>query len=184
MKRLSLTARLSLMFMLAVSCVLGAAGVFFQQLSQHHFDELDRQTLEEKVQASREMLHSLDDLAGFDRLRPQLQALLGGHSDLAVRILDADGQVRFAARGDAASAGGHGHGAAAADDASRVWRRRAAVVEVAGQPLRIELALDVTTHRLFFHTLMGWLWTALAISALLSGLLGWLLARRGLRPLQ
>lgn len=184
MKRLSLTARLSLMFMLAVSCVLGAAGVFFQQLSQHHFDELDRQTLEEKVQASREMLHSLDDLAGFDRLRPQLQALLGGHSDLAVRILDADGQVRFAARGHAVSAGGHGHGAAATDDARRVWRRRAAVVEVAGQPLRIELALDVTTHRLFFHTLMGWLWAALAISALLSGLLGWLLARRGLRPLQ
>jgi hypothetical protein len=41
MKRLSLTARLSLMFMLAVTGVLAAAGYFFSQLSEHHFDELD-----------------------------------------------------------------------------------------------------------------------------------------------
>ena len=44
MIRLSLTARLSLMFMLAVTGVLAAAGYFFGQLSEHHFDELDRHT--------------------------------------------------------------------------------------------------------------------------------------------
>lgn len=47
MIRLSLTARLSLMFMLAVTGVLAAAGYFFGQLSEHHFDELDRHTLHE-----------------------------------------------------------------------------------------------------------------------------------------
>ena len=79
MKRLSLTARLSLMFMLAVTGVLAAAGYFFSQLSEHHFDELDRHTLHEKLEASRRLLGELDDLQNFERVRPQLQALLGGH---------------------------------------------------------------------------------------------------------
>lgn len=184
MKRLSLTARLSLMFMLAVSGVLGAAGVFFHQLSQHHFDDLDRQTLEEKLHASRELLQTLDDLSGFDRLQPQLQALLGGHSDLSVRIVDAQGQVRFAARGGASLPGGHVHAVQPASGGPRVWRHRAEVMMVAGQPLSVELVLDVTTHRLFFRTLTGWLWGAWLLCVLGSGVLGWLLARSGLRPLR
>jgi|TARA_R100000935_G_scaffold28393_1_gene48755 two-component system heavy metal sensor histidine kinase CusS len=183
MKQLSLTARLSLMFMLAVTGVLGAAGFFFFQLSQHHFDELDRHTLEDKLQASRQLLRGLDDLAGFDALRPQLQALLGGHSDLAVRIVDAEGQVLFAASGAAYAVETHAHGSVSAD-MPRVWRRRAAVIEVAGRPLSIELALDITTHKVFLNTLAGWLWGALVLCALLSGGLGWLLARSGLRPLR
>jgi len=177
-KPLSLTARLSLMFMLAVTGVLGAAGFFFHQLSRHHFDALDRHTLEDKLQASRMLLESLDDLAQLDALRPQLQALLGGHSDLAVRIVDGDGRVLFAGQG----ASPDGTGASASD--TRAWRRRSEVIDVAGRPLRIELALDVTTHKVFFQTLAGWLWAALALGALLSGLLGWLLARSGLRPLR
>ena len=160
MKQLSLTARLSLMFMLAVTGVLGAAGFFFFQLSQHHFDELDRHTLEDKLQASRQLLRGLDDLAGFDALRPQLQALLGGHSDLAVRIVDAEGQVLFAASGAAYAVETHAYGSVSAD-MPRVWRRRAAVIEVAGRPLSIELALDITTHKVFLNTLAGWLWGAL-----------------------
>ena len=182
MKRLSLTARLSLMFMLAVTGALGVAGVFFYQLSQHHFDELDWHTLEDKLQASGQLLRSLDDLAQFDALRPQLKALLGGHSDLAVRIVDAGGMVLFAA--DAETTGTHLHGSADAPAHERMWRRRTAAIEVAGQPVSIELALDVTTHKLFFHTLTGWLWSALVLSALLSAGLGWLLARSGLRPLR
>ena len=39
MIRLSLTARLSLMFMLAVTGVLAAAGYFFGQLSERFVDE-------------------------------------------------------------------------------------------------------------------------------------------------
>ena len=66
----------------------------------------------------------------------------------------------------------------------RVWQRKTGEVEIAGQPLKIVLALDVTAHKVFFHTLTGWLWGALALCALISGVLGWLLARSGLRPLR
>jgi two-component system heavy metal sensor histidine kinase CusS len=188
MKQLSLTARLSLMFMLAVTGVLGAAGFFFNQLSQHHFDELDRHTLEEKFQAARGLLQGLDDLARFDVLRPQLQALLGGHSELSAQIFDAQGRLLFADAGVVPSTGGHVHPAADGDGElqhdGRVWRSRAGSVVVAGESLRVVLSLDVTTHKAFFHTLTGWLWGALALCALISALLGWLLARSGLRPLR
>lgn len=176
------------MFMLAVTGVLGAAGIFFSLLSQHHFDELDRHTLEEKFQASRQLLQQIDDLQQFDALRPQLQALLSGHSELSAQILDAQGRVLFAEEGIAQSAHtAHepvGDGEDEYERAGRVWRSRAEVVEVAGQPLRVVLSLDVTVHKAFFHSLSGWLWGALLLCALTSGLLGWLLARSGLRPLR
>ncbi|MCQ4312005.1 heavy metal sensor histidine kinase [Pseudomonas stutzeri] len=188
MKRLSLTARLSLMFMLAVTGVLGAAGYFFNQMSQHHFDELDRHTLEEKFQATRSLLQQLDGLAQFDELRPQLQALLGGHSELSVRIFDAQGRLLFADAGAVPPVGAHVYPAADSDGEvqhdGRVWRSRTGSVAAAGQSLRVVLALDVTTHKVFFHTLTGWLWGALMLCALISGVLGWLLARSGLRPLR
>jgi hypothetical protein len=77
MMRISLTARLSLLFMLAVTAVLVLAGLSFNHLSQHHFLQLDRQTLAEKLSATRNILGQLDDLQQFDRLRPQLRTLLG-----------------------------------------------------------------------------------------------------------
>ena len=49
MKRLSLTARMSLMFMLAVVSVLTVAGVSFSELSRRHFWMQDQQTITEKL---------------------------------------------------------------------------------------------------------------------------------------
>src|SRR3546814_18746059 len=95
MRRLSLTARMSLMFMLAVTGVLAAAGYFFSQLSEHHFDELDRHTLHEKLEASRRLLGELDDLQNFERVRPQLQALLGGPREMRGFIFDERGAQLF-----------------------------------------------------------------------------------------
>lgn len=188
MKPLSLTARFSLMFMLAVTGVLGAAGIFFNLLSQHHFDELDRHALAEKSQASRQLLQQVDDMQQFDALRPQLEALLGGHSELSAQIFDAQGRVLFAQQG--ADHPSHpdlpsmSSGEGEYQGEGQVWRSRIDVVEVAGQPLRVVLSLDVTAHKAFFHTLTGWLWGALVLCALASGVLGWMLARSGLRPLR
>mgnify|MGYP003118384526 CR=1 FL=1 len=212
MKRLSLTARLSLMFMLAVTGVLAAAGYFFSQLSEHHFDELDRHTLHEKLEASRRLLGELDDLQNFERVRPQLQVLLGGHSEMRGFIFDERGAQLFpqpgvdeaepplldyslltmtAKIGAALAVGityplldliGREAGELTLD--GRVWRGEAGHVEIGAQRLTLLILLDVTAHKAFFHTFSGWLWAALVLCALLSGLLGWLLVRSGLRSLR
>ncbi|MBK3758584.1 MULTISPECIES: heavy metal sensor histidine kinase [Stutzerimonas stutzeri group] len=192
MKRLSLTARLSLMFMLAVTGVLAAAGYFFSQLSEHHFDELDRHTLHEKLEASRRLLGELDDLQNFERVRPQLQALLGGHSEMRGFIFDERGAQLFPQPGvDEAEPPlleliGREAGELTLD--GHVWRGEAGHVAIGAQRLTLLILLDVTAHKAFFHTFSGWLWSALVLCALLSGLLGWLLGwllvRSGLRPLR
>ena len=190
MMRISLTARLSLLFMLAVTAVLVLAGLSFNHLSQHHFLQLDRQTLAEKLSATRNILGQLDDLQQFDRLRPQLRTLLGAHRDITALILDAAGQPLFAEPGPLPVPA-----ALANSTSTEVWQWQhhdhyfrglsaAVTVPADNAPLRVILLLDSTPHMHFFSAVQRWFWMALVLSALFSAGLGWLVARRGLLPLR
>lgn len=190
MMRISLTARLSLLFMLAVTAVLVMAGLSFNHLSQHHFLQLDRQTLAEKLSATRNILGQLDDLQQFDRLRPQLRTLLGAHRDITALILDAAGQPLFAEPGPLPVPA-----ALANSTSTEVWQWQhhdhyfrglsaAVTVPANSAPLRVILLLDSTPHMHFFSAVQRWFWMALVLSALFSAGLGWLVARRGLLPLR
>ena len=190
MMRISLTARLSLLFMLAVTAVLVLAGLSFNHLSQHHFLQLDRQTLAEKLSATRTILGQLDDLQQFDRLRPQLRTLLGAHRDITALILDAAGQPLFAEPGPLPVPA-----ALANSTSTEVWQWQhhdhyfrglsaAVTVPADSAPLRVILLLDSTPHMHFFSAVQRWFWMALVLSALFSAGLGWLVARRGLLPLR
>ena len=190
MMRISLTARLSLLFMLAVTAVLVLAGLSFNHLSQHHFLQLDRQTLAEKLSATRNILGQLDDLQQFDRLRPQLRTLLGAHRDITALILDAAGQPLFAEPGPLPVPA-----ALANSTSTEVWQWQyhdhyfrglsaAVTVPADNAPLRVILLLDSTPHMHFFSAVQRWFWMALVLSALFSCGLGWLVARRGLLPLR
>lgn len=190
MMRISLTARLSLLFMLAVTAVLVLAGLSFNHLSQHHFLQLDRQTLAEKLSATRNILGQLDDLQQFDRLRPQLRTLLGAHRDITALILDAAGQPLFAEPGPLPVPA-----ALANSTSTEVWQWQhhdhyfrglsaAVTVPANSAPLRVILLLDSTPHMHFFSAVQRWFWMALVLSALFSAGLGWLVARRGLLPLR
>lgn len=190
MMRISLTARLSLLFMLAVTAVLVLAGLSFNHLSQHHFLQLDRQTLAEKLSATRNILGQLDDRQQFDRLRPQLRTLLGAHRDITALILDAAGQPLFAEPGPLPVPA-----ALANSNSTEVWQWQhhdhyfrglsaAVTVPADSAPLRVILLLDSTPHMHFFSAVQRWFWMALVLSALFSAGLGWLVARRGLLPLR
>lgn len=50
------------------------------------------------------------------------------------------------------------------------------------EPLTAWLSMDITSHMHFVETLRWWLVIGLAISALVSAALGWLVARSGLKP--
>ncbi|WP_137820157.1 heavy metal sensor histidine kinase [Pseudomonas sp. 2FG] len=190
MKRLSLTARLSLMFMLAVTAVLTAAGLSFNHLSQLHFKSLDQHTLVEKLQASQSILGELPSLDAFAEARPQLQALLGAHRELTAIILDSNGKVLFADPAPVNIPERFRSAVGPRDwewqDQEHMFRGMTAQVAVTGQeqPLTVMLVLDVTHHMSFFVTLQRWFWIGLVISALVSAGLGWVVARSGLRPLR
>ena len=187
--RLSLTARLGLLFMLALTGVLLAAGLAVSHLSREHFLDLDRHALHDKLQASRRLLGSLERADRLETLGPQLHTLLGAHQDLRAQILAGDGRVLFAEPSEAAiparfrtRIGGLWEWW----EGERLLRGMTAEVALAGpgQSLTLLLALDVTHHEDFFAALQRWLWIALGVCALLSAGLGWLVARSGLRPLR
>lgn len=191
MQRVSLTTRLSLLFMLAVTAVLLVAGLSFNQLSQHHFMLLDRQTLEEKRQATAKILSQLERIEQFDELQPRLHVLLGAHRDLTALIYDSAGKLLFSEPGPV-ELPAH----LRATPSREVWQWQAHshsfsgitthLGAAAGQPtpLTFILLLDTTAHMQFFATIARWFWLSLLISALVSAGLGWLIARSGLVPLR
>ena len=73
MKHLSLTARMSLMFMLAVTAVLTVAGLSFNHLSQRHFKSLDYQVLVEKLESTQSILQRLPSVTNMAGLKPQFE---------------------------------------------------------------------------------------------------------------
>ncbi|WP_312976607.1 heavy metal sensor histidine kinase [Stutzerimonas nitrititolerans] len=186
-RRLSLTARMALMFMSVVVLVLAMAGLSFNLLSQHHFEELDRQALVEKLESTK---HILGSSPTFEEVLPQLHALLGAHQDLAAVILRADGKALFSNPGAAELPERFRHA-----DWQNMWEwqhdghlYRGMTTQISmmdqSEPLTALLLLDVTTHTHFFETLRRWFVVGLIISALISAALGWVVARSGLRPLR
>jgi two-component system, OmpR family, heavy metal sensor histidine kinase CusS len=190
MKHLSLTARMSLMFMLAVIAVLTVAGLSFNQFSRHHFMMLDQQKLDEKLDSTQEILRNTRSQADLKEVLPQLKALLGAHHDLAAIILANDGTVLFAEpqlfNVPEKYRFNRDHGMWEWEQNGHKYRGMTAPVSTADEPalLTVLLILDVTNHVHFFETLQRWFWIGLVISALVSAALGWVVARSGLRPLR
>ena len=190
MKHLSLTARMSLMFMLAVMAVLTISGLSFNEFSRHHFMMLDQQTLDEKLESTQKILRNTRNQADLERVLPQLKAMLGAHHDLAAIILARDGTTLFAEPQlfNVPEKYRHNtdHRMWQWEHNGRMFRGMTAQLSTPAQPsfLTALLILDVTKHVHFFETLQRWFWIGLVISALVSAALGWVVARSGLTPLR
>jgi two-component system heavy metal sensor histidine kinase CusS len=190
MNRLSLTTRMSLMFMLAVTAVLTVAGLSFNNLSRHHFKMLDQQALNEKLHSTQRILGELKNIDQFDELKPELQALLGAHRDLTALILDSDGRLIFADPGPVnvpeEFISTTNNTVWEWQNQEQMFRGLTAQAMVTGQdkPLTVILIFDVTQHMSFFATLQRWFWIGLVISALVSAALGWMVASSGMRPIR
>lgn len=188
MKRVSLTFRLSMMFVCAVVAVLVVAGFTFDAFSRHHFKALDRQTMAEKLESIRQIMDGEAGSAAPSEVVLQLQALLGAHQELSASITTMGGKTFFATPSavghPATSSGDLGNDMWEWTAGGHVYRGMKAQVHLANEtePLTAWLNLDITSHMHFVETLRWWLVIGLAISALISAGLGWLVARSGLKP--
>ncbi|MCH5633797.1 heavy metal sensor histidine kinase [Pseudomonas syringae pv. syringae] len=190
MKRASLTLRISLMFVCAVVAVLVVAGVSVNELTQHHFKELDRQTLMEKLEATTQIMEGKSGSVDGADVELQLRALLGAHPELTAIVMAADGSVLFSAPNALMPPGIKEPDS---DDtiwewsaADRMYRGMTASIRTVhqAQAVTVWLILDVTSHMHFFQTLQWWFAVGLVVSTIVSAALGWLVARRGLRPVE
>ena len=186
MEKVSLTSRMAVVFMLVVTVVLMVAAISFYYFCQLHFERKDAQVLSEKAATVEHMLRS--STAFVQEATSKIDAVIEhsfgfatavvidgktvySHHNFSERLLPlvTDNQEeRWAVNFD-----GHQY--------SGITRKVDQWVE--GQDAVIYLALDVTHRVHFFEMIQQWFAYTLVISALLSGALGVVLIKKGLKPI-
>lgn len=195
--RKSVTARLTLLFALVSTGVLLLLGLIVAALVERHFEDLDMELLDGKLELVQQTVADTradGGFGGFGRLPARLDAALIGHHGLSIAVWAADGRLLYASHAadfpeqlKQPAAGAARRPLTWTGAAQHRYRGIAgtAATGVAGEAaLTVALATDLAHHEHFMHSFTLALWSVVALAALLSGLLGWVVARRGLAPLR
>jgi two-component system heavy metal sensor histidine kinase CusS len=186
MVKVSLTARMAIIFMLVVTIVLSIAAVSFNYFCRIHFEHKDAEVLNSKASALARTLKSgevldqgmtqkidtlIDNSFGFAAVIVVSGKTAYSHHDLSESLLPLVSGLK-----------------------SNRWTIDLGVHQYSGVTKKItgwagdedaviHLALDVTHRVHFFNMIREWFAYTLIVSALLSGALGFTLIKRGLQPI-
>lgn len=191
-RRTSITARLTLLFAAAATAVLLALGLLIGNAVEEHFVEQDMEVLSGKTQLATNLLTQLRAPEELNTLLRQLDDSLVGHHGLAVVVLDGNGKRVFATPNAAfpdamLKAAGASSKPRSWTQAGQPWRGIATLLPTDNRelpPMLVAVAVDISHHEHFMESFRQTLWLFVAIAAVLVGLLGWAVVRRGLAPLQ
>ncbi len=193
-ERKSITFRLTLLFASVSTIVLLLLGLLIASLVARHFEELDMEVLGGKLEFVSYLLarvHSDRELATLPR---ELEDTMVGSHGLAVLILQPGGPILYSTEGAefpqellARGGGNDFRPMRWSTGENHLYRGIAAEAKtgIAGAaPLVVAVSTDLAHHEHFMRSFRNTLWTAMGVAALLTGLLGWAAARRGLAPLR
>jgi len=194
MTRLSLTARLTLLFAVGSCAVLLALGWLVGNSIERHFEEQDRDALAGKMLLAQHAIERVASVEDFERLPAQLSDALVGHHDLVVQVLGLKNEVllsspdvTFAQPWQLQDSMVPTQPLQTWTEGSRSYRgmtRAIPTAIAAWPPLVVTVAVDIEHHQAFMRTLMHTLWLFVGGAALVTGFLGWFAASRGLAPLR
>ncbi len=192
-RRMTLTARLTVLYTLVSATVLLGLGLLVVWSTQQHFVELDRDYLQDKVHLIQKIMDETPEGAAMSA---KLDELMDSHHGLFVEITRNE-EILYGARGisfptELAAQTSAGQPMDWTDGDRQL---RGLSVELsagqppgeaapAGQRTRLMLALDTLHHTHFMQALRQKLALYLLVATLLSGFLGWWAARSGLAPLR
>lgn len=195
--RKSVTLRLTLFFAVASAAVLIAIGTAIGLSVEAHFEEQDRAELNGKLELIRHALAQVRSRADLDTLPQHLDDALVGHHDLSVVVVTPDGQKLFATPGAVFPApllNAHPTPGKAESGKPRTWEHggqayRGIVTAIPTgmpemAPFTVVVAVNVMHHQAFMVAFRQTLWVSVALGILVTGLLGWWVARRGLAPVR
>lgn len=190
----SITFRLTLLFAAASAVVLLALGLLIGNSVGNHFEAQDMEALRGKLDLTRHALARIRSRADMEALPQQLEDALVGHHGLAIAIFGPQGETLFATGGaqfprrlfETSDAGGDDHPQVWIEG-KRTYRGIAAIVPTGAAQwpaVTVAVSTDITHYLEFMAAFRRTLWLFVAVAAVLSGLLGWAAARRGLAPLR
>jgi len=195
---LTLTQRLTLMFVAAATTVLLVLGWVVATSVEQHFVDLDMDVLSGKMELIREGLQAVTSADALTPFTHQLARSLVGHHGLEVMLLDVDQAVIFATAhahfqpemilAHASQAGGQPSLWALGEHTYRgiAMQLTTAAQGPKGQPINVVVAVatDIGHHQAYMQSFLNTLWLFVAAAAGLTGVLGWFAVRRGLAPLR
>jgi len=197
MNQKSITFRLTLFFATASTFVLLVVGLLVGTLVESHFEEQDLMELSGKLELVRHALAKVRTTSDLTTVPQSLSDALIGHPDLSVAILGPDHRVLFTTSNAAfathlleqpRSAGSSGETKLVMwEQEEGVYRgiSATAATGIAGLPLAtVALAINIEHHKAFMKAFRNNLWMAITTGILLTIVLGWVAARRGLAPVR
>lgn len=183
--RKSIVVRLTLLFATASTVVLLCLGYLVGVAVTQHFEDLDLDGLREEIRRVEHIVASAPSDPSS-----QLQESLTGHHGLAVLVTNATSGVRLFATADVdfpdvlARQAGHPMEWSAANGTPLRGIASRFTPPNGGNTLIIAAATSISPHQHFMKSFRITLWSFVLLAAVVTGLLGWIAARRGLIPLQ
>jgi len=189
--RLSLTARLTAFYALVSTTVLVGLAILVAFATSHHFVELDRSYLQDKIGLVQKIV---GESPSPDLLSSRLDELLDSHHGLFINLRQGD-RVVYETEGMALPSGLAPQGSTPTDWTldGQTLRGLSARIDLppaplskpgaGGKAMQLLIALD-TGHHLHFMQILSQTLALYSLGAILvSGVLGWWAARSGLAPL-
>ena len=194
LSQLSLTTRLTLFFTSLSCVVLLSLGWLIGASIEEHFEQQDHHALSGKLELAQHIIERVNSEQDVRNLADQLGDALVGHHDLAITIVDNQDKVILTsekvvfpkqylqqARSQNRSTlfswesqGEHFRGLV------RVFQTK----DSRYAPITVAIATDIAHHQEFMASFRKTLWLFVFVAALLTGILAWFAASRGLRPLR
>ena len=192
--RKSITFKLTLLFASASTVVLLLLGYLIGASVEQHFEEQDMEVLSGKMELTRHALEKVHSQSDLDALSQQLDDSLVGHHGLAVVVVAPSGQTLFVTSGAEFPQALLAQPSSMSISRPIVWKTRDGVplrgisemvqTGLKGEkPAVVAVATDISHHEHFMSSFRFTLWSVVVLAALITGLLGWMSARRGLAPL-
>lgn len=189
--RKSVTFRLTLLFASVSTAVLLLLALLVSTLAEQHFEELDMELLNGKLELIQHALENVRSPQDLDALPKRLKESLIGHRGLDVVALTHDGRTLFSTEGAKFPDGLRDNDGSRpivwTDKESHTYRSisRKVLTGMNGvSPIHIAVSTNLSHHERFMHSFQLALWLVVGLATLLTGFLGWLAAHRGLAPLR
>lgn len=203
--RSSITWRLTGLFVIASSTVLLALGFVIGSAVDKHFELLDMETLDGKLELTRHAMKQVKSQDDLDHLEQHFVDALIGHRGLEVMVVDAKQGVIFATpnakfapdvlidraqNGRSVSTlwplGSNTYRVVATELETNMPRYRAGEDLNLGafRKVFVAIAVDTEPHHTFMSAFLKTLWFFVVGAAVLTGVLGWAAVRSVLSPLR
>ena len=195
MRLSSITSRLTIFFSTASTVELLVVGIIIGTLVESHFEEQDLMELEGKLELIHHALTKTQTPAELLTIPSKLSDALIGHPYLSVTIFGPDRQKLFSTLNINYPAQLLNPSINQSDHTSLVkWEhdgemfRGISAFSYTGitnqPPATVVLAINIKHHQNFMKAFRRNLWSAISVGILLTIILGWIAARRGLAPVR